>query len=161
MPRRDVYIIRGEATISTAITIVQLKAGTSYGFDILSAVVSQRGTATSVQEKIAWVRKSAAATVTAASVGSTGLANGVFLTDPGGPNPNLSLGTSATGFTATAEGTDADVPVQLGFNVLNGWYEMPVPEARLSCRVSDIIGLKFFTAPASQDWNYEIRIMEL
>lgn len=160
MPHRDVYIIRAELTISTAITAVQLKAGTSYGFEILSASVTQRGGTTSTQEKIGFVYKSAAATVTAATTTATGNSNGVFLIDQGGPTPNLVLSTSGTGFSASAEGTDAGMPVQLGYNVLNGVYDIPVPERRLFCRVNDIIGLKFFTAPASQLWEFEIDIQE-
>lgn len=161
MPHRDNYIIRAELTISTAITAVQLKAGTSYGFEINSVTVTQRGGTTSTQEKIGLIFKTAGATVTAATVGPLGNLNGVFLTDPGMSTPNLALGTAATGFTATAEGTDGYMPVQLGFNVLNGCYDIPVPERRIFCRVSDIIGLKFFTAPASQLWEFEIDITEM
>jgi len=53
------------------------------------------------------------------------------------------------------------MPIQLGFNVINGVYDIPVPERRIFCRVSDIIALKFFTAPASQLWEFEIDIMEM
>lgn len=156
MARGDVYILRHQAIISTAITIIQIKAGTSYGFEIISAALSQSNSETSQQEEIALVRKSAAATVTTAVVGTH-----VFLTDPGGPNPNLSLGTAATGVIGTAEGTDGDVILREGFNVLNGWLYMPVPEERIQFRVSDIVALRFLTAPASQLWNAKIVIREL
>jgi len=161
MPHRDTYIVRAELTISTAITAVQIKAGSTAGFEILDCTVTQKGSTTSAQEKIALVRKTAAATVTAASVGSTGLANGVFMTDPNMSSPALVLSTSGTGFTATSEGTDGDVPLQLGFNVLNGCYEIPVPERRLWVPPSGIIGVKFFSAPSSQIWEFNIGIMEL
>ena len=41
MARGDAYVIRHEATISTAITFIQLKAGSNYGFEILEAGLTQ------------------------------------------------------------------------------------------------------------------------
>jgi hypothetical protein len=155
MPHNDPYIIRHEATISTAITFIQLKAGTAYGFEILGVTVTQRGSTTSTSESIALVRKTAGATVTTGAIGTH-----VFLTDPNMANPNLALGTTSTGVIATAEGTDGDIIQKLGYNILNGYYYLPIPEGRIYVPVSGIIGLKFLTAPASQLWQAEIVIRE-
>ena len=156
MARGDVYVVRHEATISTAITFIQLKAGANYGFEILEAGLTQKGSTTSASESIALVRKTAAATVTLGAIGTH-----VFLLNTGAPNPDLSLGTSATGVIGTAEGTDGDVVLKEGLNVLNGWQHIPIPEDRIQCKVGEIIALKFLTAPASQLWQAWLKIREL
>src|SRR5579859_2113828 len=99
MARGDVYVVRHEATISTAITFIQLKAGANYGFEIMEAGLTQKGSTTSASESIALVRKTAAATVTTAAVGTH-----VFKTNTDEPTPDLSLGTAATGVIGTVEG---------------------------------------------------------
>lgn len=155
MPAGDVYTLRQSSTVSTAITLLQLKAGANNGFVIIRASLTQYGSTTSVQETISIVRKSVAATVTAAIAGTT-----LLFRDPNQATASLSLGTSATGVTGASEGTDGDVPLQEGFNVLNGWLYIPVPEERLYVPPGGIIALKFLTAPASQTWKQEIVIME-
>jgi hypothetical protein len=155
MANNDVYTLRNEIVVSTAITVLQIKCGASNPCEIIRASVSQRGSTTSAEEIIELVRKSAAATVTAAVAGTTLLSR-----DPGQPTAGLSLGTSATGHTATAEGTDTDVILKEGFNVLNGWLYLPVPEERIYVPAGGIIGLKFPVAPASQTWEFTITVRE-
>ena len=156
MPQGDIYILKNSATVSTAITVLQLKAGANNGFEIVRAQANQRGSTTSVEEAIALVRKSAAATVTAAVAGTT-----LFFRDPNQAAASLSLGTAATGVTATVEGTDGDVAWEEGFNVLNGWLYLPVPEERIYVPPAGIIALKFLSAPASQTWKFLMAIREL
>ncbi len=151
-----IHTLRNEMTVSTAITILQLLAGATMPFEILSAALTQRGSTTSVQNAIAFVRKTVAATVTAAILGTT-----LFKNRPGDPNAALQLTTTGTGHTATAEGTDGDQVLKEGFNVLNGWKYLPVPEERIIVPSAGIIGLKFLNAPASQTWLAEIVIREL
>lgn len=155
MPYGHNYNLRHQATVSTAISVLQLLAGSSTPFEIIRSSATQRGSTTSAQEDIALVRKSAAATVTAAVVGTH-----LFKDRLGDPTPDLQLSTSGTGVIATAEGTDTDVPVREGFNVLNGWLHLPVPEKRQLVRASAIMALKYLTAPASQTWNWLIEIRE-
>lgn len=158
MPAGDVYIIRSEAVVSGAISVLQVKAGASNAFEILRAIVTQRGSTTSAQEGIAIVRKTVPATVTSAVVGTTG---NIFQRNPSGAGFNISLGASATGFTATNEGTDGDILLKEGFNVLNGWLYMPVPEERLYVPPGNTVALKFLNAPASQNWQFEVVVREL
>jgi len=150
------YTLRHEATVSTAITILQLAAGAAVPFLIVSALLTQDGSTTSAQEKIAFVRKSAGATVTTAVVGTH-----LFKTAPGDPTPGLSLGTTTTGVIATAEGTDTDVAYEEGFNVLSGWRFTPSEKEYIMVPGAGIIGLKFRTAPASQTWQMSITVQEL
>ena len=52
MPYNHVYTLRHQATVSTAISVLQLAAGALCPFEILSASANQRGSTVSVQEKI-------------------------------------------------------------------------------------------------------------
>jgi hypothetical protein len=159
VPYGHVYTLRNEATISTAITILQIATGATAPCIILDASLTQRGSTTSAQEKVAWVRKSAAATVTAAVVGGT---TGTILKNrPGDPAPSLQLGTALTGFVGSAEGTNTDTAFQEGFNVLNGWKYLPVPESRIHVPAASFIALIFLTAPASQLWEVTCTLQEL
>jgi hypothetical protein len=160
MPAGDVYtIVNAAVTISTAITLIQIKAGANNGFRILRAVLTQRGSTTSVQESIALVRKSAAATVTAA-IDATDSTATICKQDPNQPAASATLSTSGTGITGTSEGTDANQILREGFNVLNGWLYLPTPEERIFVPSGGIIALKFMNAPASQVWNAAVTFME-
>ena len=66
----------------------------------------------------------------------------------------------ATGITATSEGTDGNVLVDEGFNVLNGWLYVPVVEDRIVVRPGESIGLKFPAAPTNLTWNCGISWLE-
>ena len=143
MPKGDFYTLRHEATISTAITFLQAKAGTSYGFCIREFGIGKRADATSEQIAIALVRKSSAATVTTAAIGTH-----LFKHDPGGPDPNLSLGTAATGVIGSAEGSDSDIICKIPFNLVSGLIYQPLREIEVA--VSGIIALKFLEAPTSR-----------
>jgi hypothetical protein len=57
-------------------------------------------------------------------------------------------GTTASGITATIEGTDSTVWDEEGFNEVNGWLYLPVPEERIMT-VNRILAMKFPTAPTS------------
>lgn len=143
MPRGNAYTVRHEATISTAITFIQLKAGTGYGFVIKELGIGKRADATSENIAMALVRKGTAATVTTGALGTH-----VFLHDPGGANPNLSLGTAATGVIGTSEGSDGDIIAKLPFNGISGIIYQPPKE--IFVPVSGIIALKFLEAPTSR-----------
>jgi hypothetical protein len=152
-----VYILRnGGVTISTAISALQLKAGTNGPIEILRSSGSQANSVTSAQASAALVRKTAAATVTAASAGTT-----LVKANPVLPTADASLGTSATGITATAEGTDGEIPYEDGLNALTGDVFVPIPEERLYVPQAGIIALKFLDAPPSAKWYCSIRFREL
>ncbi len=148
-----VYEVRnGGVAISTAITVIQLKAGAA-ALEILRASIGQRGSTTSAIERIGLVRKSAVATVTAATP---------LKLSTGDPAALAVGGASATGITASAEGTDGDVLVDECFNVVNGtWTWLPTPEERIRVPQGGAVGLKFLTAPASQTWFASLVFREL
>lgn len=157
MPHGHVYTLQEKITTGAAVTLLQLLAGATTPFELLRAKITQSSSTTSEQIEGHIVRKSAAATVTAAVIGTN-----LFKNRPGDPNPDLQLGTSATGHTGTAEGTDTDEIGSEGFNILNGWMWEPIPKARIIVRAAAIIAIKFRVAPtSSQDYHVEAVIEEL
>lgn len=151
-----VYTVRHRATVSTAITILQVKAGAATPFEVLRAACNQDGAATSAVARIQLLRKTAAATVTTGVVGTH-----VFKNRPGDPTPDLSLGTTATGVLASGEGTDGDVLRDSGWNILSGWEIVRVHEGEFVVPAGGIVALKFATAPASASFNFELELKEL
>lgn len=131
-------------TISTGITVIQIKAGPANALEVIRAGISQRGSTTSAQEGVQILRKTGGATVT-----------GVTPTLLGTRDPAATAASSSTGTgtIATAEGTDGAVLVEDGFNVLNGWLFLPTPEERIYVPASGIVAMKFPVAPASQSWS--------
>lgn len=153
------FVLRGPLgglTTSAAITLLQVATHATRPVEVLRASVSQRGGVTSIQEKIALLRKSGAATVTAAVLGTT-----LLKANPNDQSPSLQLGTALSGHTASAEGTDSDVTIEEGFNVLSGWLYLPVPEERIKVPPASFFGMKFLQAPTSQVWYPEIVLREL
>jgi len=142
----------GGATIASAITVIQLKAGAA-ALELLRATIGQKGSTTSAIERIGLLRKTSAATVTAATP---------LKLSAGDPAALAVGGTAATGITATAEGTDGDVLVDECFNIVNGtWTWLPTPEERIRVPQGGIVAMKFLTAPSSQTWYASLVFREL
>lgn len=131
-------------SISTAITVVQVKAGVNGPIEILRAALTQGSTATSAQYAAALFRKTAAATVTIGVAGTT-----VLKQNPLNPTTDASLSTSGTGFTASAEGTNGEEFVSDGYNDLNGFLWIPAQEERMLVPQAGILGLTLLVAPQS------------
>lgn len=141
-------LVRSAVATSTAITIQQVTVPAACGAEFTRAWVQQSTSVTSAQTRIQMLRKSTAATVTSQTPALLGISMQAS---------KCVGGTTATGITASGEGTDGAVYEEAGFNVVNGWIYLPVPEMRL-LMIDDTMGLKFPTAPASasyqsgQDW---------
>jgi hypothetical protein len=150
------YLKNNGVTIATAITVLQLLAGSGGPVEVLRASLSQSTSTTSAQVAAGLIRKSAAATVTAAVAGTTLLKG-----NPVAPASNATLSTSGTGITATVEGTNGELTTQRGFNVLNGYEWLPTPEERVLAPQAGILGLTFFGTPPSATWYGEIVYREL
>jgi hypothetical protein len=152
------YILKNlGVSISTAITVLQLKAGANGPIEIMRSSLTQGSTATSAQYAAALlIRKTAAATVTIAVAGTN-----VLKQNPVNPTTDASLGTAATGFTATAEGTDGEETISRGFNDLNGAEWLATPEERILIPQAGIVAQKFKVAPQSATRYGEIAFREL
>jgi len=140
-------------SVSTAITLIQLKAGATVPLQIIRATISQSSSTTSAALRAQINRKSAAATVTSATPALLGP-----VTDPAASAVG---GTSATGTNASAEGTDSALLVEDGFNVLNGWVFLPTPKEYLFVDAATIVGLKFPTAPSATTFEAMLIFEEL
>jgi hypothetical protein len=140
-----IYVAKnGDAgvVISTAITILQIKAGAA-ALELLRAGLSQGLSETSTMEHVQILRKTAAATVTS------------FTPRRYNPSDPVSLavgGTAATGYTASAEGTDGEVLLDDGWNILNGW-QWKSGEDRILVPQGGILAMKFPVAPASATYR--------
>lgn len=136
-----IYVVNHSAiSVSTAITIIQIKAGATRPLRIIRAWCTQSNLTTSAQQRIQLLRKTAAATVTSFTP---------LLYNPGDSAANAAGGTTSTGITASGEGTDGDILVGDVFNLLTGWLYLPVPEERPLVLPAGFIALKFPAAPAA------------
>lgn len=140
-----IYVVKnGDAgvAISTAITIIQVVAGAA-SLELLRCGISQGLFETSTMEHVQILRKTVAASVT------TFTPRRYNFNDP----TSLAVGgASATGYTATAEGTDGEVLIDDGWNILNGWV-WKSGEDRIIVQQAGIIAMKFPVAPASATWR--------
>ena len=147
------YTIKHDAiVVSTAITIMQYKAGAANPAYLVRVAVSQGLSETSTQEQCIILRKTAAATVTS----FTPLKN-----DPDSVAAFGVGGTAATGITATAEGTDGDILVNDGWNILNNFLWVRSCECEIKIPAGGILAVKFPVAPASATWRAYMVVEEL
>jgi hypothetical protein len=137
-------VVNNGVSISTAITAVQYKVGVNGPGEILRASLSQGSTAISAQLAASLLRKTAAATVTTGVAGTT-----VVKQNPLNATTDASLGTAATGITATAEGTNGEQFISDGQNDLNGYIYLPAQEERPLVPINGIVALTYLTAPQS------------
>ena len=144
------FIIRGSATVATAVTIMQMQPGSARALVLHSLWVTQDGVNASQQFRLALLLKSVAATF--------GATQTPIKTDPHLGTANGTYhGTAA----ATAEGTDGTVYMQQGQNVLNGFYYEPTPERKIVFPASSIVAVKFMAAPVNATWSWEAYFDEL
>jgi len=152
-----VYILTNNGvSISTAISALQWKPGTNGPIEVLRAALTQATSTTSTQVAAGLIRKSAAATVTLGVAGTH-----LLKQNPVNPASDASLGTSATGITASAEGTNGELSIQRGFNILNGFEWLPTPEERVLAPQGGFLALTFLSAPPSATWHATIVAREL
>lgn len=140
----------GGAAISTAITIIQVKAGNT-PLEILRVTVGQYTSLTSGMNVVGIIRKNSAATVTAATPTRFNTNDPVALAVGG---------TAATGFTASAEGADGLTLQYETFNILNGYTWLPTPEERIWVPSSGIVAVKFLIAPTSATYYATVTFRE-
>lgn len=137
---RGVYSIKFSGVITAAKTLLQVKAGASSALEILRASITNTTIDASDTGSAELLRKSVAATVSSQTP---------LLWDPSDQAAKAVGGTAATGDTATAEGTDGDILVDEGFNVLNGYLWLPTPFEWIVVPQGGIFALKSGTALTS------------
>jgi hypothetical protein len=145
-------VVRSNVATTTAITVIQVTVPAAAAIDIIRAWGGQGSSTTSAATGLGLIRKTAVATVTSRTPDL--LSDGMQASKCVG-------GVSATGITATAEGTDAaNYLWHEGLNIVgNGALYLPVPEERISMGPSDTIGLKHSVAP-SGNWIHGVTWLE-
>lgn len=129
---QGVYTVLFEGTVTTAKTLIQLKAVNS--LELLRAWITQSSVTADDTGEALLLRYDTAATVTSAT--------------PVKHNPLSQAakavgGTAATGTNATVEGsTNIENIVLEGFSVLAGWSWLPTPEERILVPAGGFLGLK-------------------
>jgi len=146
-------LIRAAVTTSTAITVNQVLVPVVTAAEFTRVWCNQSTVTTTNQTRLQLNRNSTACTVT--STAAVGLANGM-------QTSKCVNGTSATGITATIEGTVTATVWSEGFNIVNGILYLPVPEARFLIvgSAAGFVGVKFPSAPASADYTTGIEWLE-
>jgi len=131
-----IYVATMESiSVSAAKSIIEFTASSTAIVQLLEAWITQDASETSTQEVAQILRKSAAGTGTAFT------ARPLEILDP------AFAGTVRTNM--TAEGTAGNIMRHEGFNILNGWLYVPIPENRIIVPPSGILALKLPNTPAA------------
>lgn len=146
-------LIRSSVATSTAITVNQVLVPVLTAAEFTRCWCNQDSVTTTNQTRIQLNQNSTACTVTA---------QGPVAAGKGMQASKCVSGTSATGITATIEGTVTSTWWQEGFNIVNGILYLPVPEARwmLVGQAAGFAALKFPGAPASASFTTGIEWLE-
>jgi len=131
------YVAQIEAvSVSGAITLVEVTAGTNASIMVTRCWCSQSSSTTSAQQRIQILRKTATVTGTAHT--------------PRAVTNGSSASAASAKNNASAEGTDGNILYQDTFNVLQGWLWLPsCPEERIVVPGAGLIAIKFPAAPGS------------
>lgn len=141
-------------TSLTAVPFLQLATPATQVVEIVSFELYQETSETSQQECITFAFRSTASTL---PTSTTPIA--MHQSDAASKLTG-STTTNAVGI-ATVTGTLTSTPITLSFNVLNGCYYLPIPEARLALAPSGFITAQFKTAPAANTWSGQLIYKEL
>lgn len=146
-------LIRQAITTSTAITVNQVLVPVVTAAEFTRVWANQSTVTTTNQTRLQLNRNSTASTVTGTSPAP--LANGMQAS-------KCVSGASATGITASAEGSVTATVWAEGFNIVNGILYLPVPEARylIAGSAAGFVAVKFPSAPASADYTTGIEWLE-
>lgn len=145
-------VVRSNVSTTTAITVIQVATPSTAAIDIVRAWGGQSSSTTSTATALGLIKKTGAASVTSRTPDP--------LTD-GMQASKCVGGASATGITATSEGTDATNYLwNEGFNIVgNGVLYLPVPEERIGVGPSEFIALKHSVAPTG-NWLHGVEWLE-
>jgi hypothetical protein len=146
-------LIRSSVVTSTAITVNQVLVPAAAAAEFTRAWCNQDSVTTTNQTRIQLNQNSTACTVTGQSP---------FPAQKSMQASKAVSGASATGISASAEGTVTGQWWQEGFNIVNGILYLPVPEARwmLVGTASGFAALKFPGAPASAAYTTGMEWLE-
>lgn len=142
--QQNTYTVAAKISgVTTAKTLIQLKAGSTRKIEVLRAWITNASVTADDTAEALLLRYTTAATVTSA----TPVKHNTVAQAAGAVG-----GTSATGTNAGAEGTGSiENIVYEAFSVLAGWVWLPTPEERIIVPVSGFFALKSNLTIASTD----------
>ena len=156
------YVLSGaNQTITGAVTLAFLNPGTTSGFEVLRAWVSQTGTTTQAMVRVQMnTQVSVFPTLVSATPAKTKLSDPISLIVGG------TAGAAGTcGINASAEGAGAkSVILSDAFNNLSGWLWVPTPQETIimNAGAASGFGLHLPAAPASlTGWTFGIVYREI
>jgi len=132
---RSYVALMENVSVSILKSLIEFTAPTNRLVTLLEAWISQTVSETSTMETAQIIRKTAVGTGT------------VFTARPLAENAAAYGGTVRTDL--TVEGTLGNIMHMEGFNILNGWYYKPVPEARIWVAPGGFLAVRFGVAPAA------------
>ncbi len=145
-------LTRASVVTSTAITINQVTSVAATMEEFTRCWVNQNTITATAQCRIQFIRGTSAATVTSQNP---------FVMGTSMQASKCVGSATGTGITATIEGSKAAVAhIEEGFNIVNGWLYLPVPEERKYQVGVDSTVLFFATAPTSAAWISGIEFLE-
>ena len=146
-------VVRQGVATSTAISVVQVLVPATAAAEFTRCWTNQDSVTTTNQTRIQLNQNSTACTVTLQNPAPAG---------KGMQASKCVGGTSATGITASAEGTVTQTWWSEGFNIVNGILYLPVPEARwlLVGQAAGFAAVKFPNAPASANYTTGLEWLE-
>jgi len=146
-------LIRASVVTATAITVNQVLVPALAAAEFTRCWCNQDSVTTTNQTRIQLNQCSSTSTVTSATP---------FPAQKSMQASKCIGGASATGITATIEGTVAGTWWSEGFNIVNGILYLPVPEARwmLVGQAAGVASLKFPGAPASAAYTTGMEWLE-
>ena len=146
-------LIRSSVATSTAITVNQVLVPALAAAEFTRCWCNQDSVTTTNQTRIQLNKNSTACTVTSQTP---------YPAQTGMQASKCPGSTTASGITATIEGTTTNQWWQEGFNIVNGILYLPVPEARwmLVGQAAGVAALKFPGAPASASYTTGMEWLE-
>lgn len=152
----------GQTLASQVVTLVGMLPSSTYGFEIIRAWVSQQGSTTSAQQRVAMCSQ--------ASVYPTVVTMTPSKLKYNDPTANLAgIGGTLTagkcGINASGEGAGSKTTIwEDVFNVLNGWLWIPTPNETIvfSAGCTSSFGLYLSAAPTTTtNWSFGVVYREL
>lgn len=137
---------------STTLPVLQLAAATGKPLEIVRLEISQEGSTTSANAAVEMIYSTATAPGTLTAGNSV-----VAKNNPSSGAQGFTL--TGSGFSGSLTGTQ-NVLKRQGWNVLNGYLYLPVPEERFEVPGGGFLWIRLPVLPASTTVDLEIAVIE-
>ena len=147
MPSGDVYSVQHEQSSPGANPVIEITAG-DFPLEIQRVTVSQADVATAAQTSVILQL------LTAASSGGTSYTPRVL-------SPGAAASSATAKYAMTSTGTESDIYIRQGFNILAGFFYYPTEDERIVVARSGIFAIRFPAAPTAAKYTTTVVFKEL